>query len=52
LRRLVHYQGDAMVILPSQRPLLEYYANSVRHLLPPAVRLPEGTLLRLSALDI
>ena len=23
------------MILPRQRPLLEYYANSIRHLLPP-----------------
>lgn len=34
MRRLVVAQGDALVILPSARPLLEYYANSIRHLLP------------------
>jgi glycerol-3-phosphate O-acyltransferase len=34
MRRLVAREGDAFVILPSQRPLLEYYANSIRHLLP------------------
>ncbi len=34
MRRLVVREGDAYIILPSQRPLLEYYANSVRHLLP------------------
>jgi len=34
MRRLVAREGDAIVILPSQRPLLEYYANSIRHLLP------------------
>ena len=34
MRRLVAQEGDALVILPSQRPLLEYYANSIRHLLP------------------
>jgi len=34
MRRLVAREGEAFVILPSQRPLLEYYANSIRHLLP------------------
>jgi hypothetical protein len=34
MRRLVISQGDEFVILPNQRPLLEYYANSIRHLLP------------------
>ena len=34
MRRLVILQGDEFVILPNQRPLLEYYANSIRHLLP------------------
>jgi glycerol-3-phosphate O-acyltransferase len=34
MRRLVAREGDAFVILPSQRPLLEYYANSIGHLLP------------------
>jgi glycerol-3-phosphate O-acyltransferase len=34
MRRLVLGQGDDLVILPSARPLLEYYANSIRHLLP------------------
>jgi glycerol-3-phosphate O-acyltransferase len=34
MRRLVVRTGDAFVILPLQRPLLEYYANSIRHLLP------------------
>ena len=31
---LVVAQGESLVILPRQRPLLEYYANSIRHLLP------------------
>jgi glycerol-3-phosphate O-acyltransferase len=35
MRRLVLEQGDDLVILPNERPLLEYYANSIRHLLPP-----------------
>lgn len=34
MRRLVVREGDTFVILPAQRPLLEYYANSIRHLLP------------------
>ena len=34
MRRLVIAQGEDLVILPAQRPLLEYYANSIRHLLP------------------
>ena len=34
LRRLVVAEGEAFLILPGQRPLLEYYANSIRHLLP------------------
>ena len=34
MRRLVIAQGNEFIILPAQRPLLEYYANSIRHLLP------------------
>jgi glycerol-3-phosphate O-acyltransferase len=34
MRRLVVREGDSYVVLPKQRPLLEYYANSIRHLLP------------------
>ncbi len=34
MRRLVVHQGDTYVVFPRQRPLLEYYANSVSHLLP------------------
>ncbi|MFQ5704913.1 MAG: 1-acyl-sn-glycerol-3-phosphate acyltransferase [Gemmatimonadales bacterium] len=34
MRRLVVREGERIVILPSQRPLLEYYANSIAHLLP------------------
>ncbi len=34
MRRLVVREGDAYVMLPRHRPLLEYYANSIRHLLP------------------
>ena len=42
MRRLLVAEGDAYVILPGQRPLLEYYANSVRHLLP-ELRRDSGT---------
>ncbi len=34
MRRLVVRKGDSYVVLPGQRPLLEYYANSIAHLLP------------------
>jgi glycerol-3-phosphate O-acyltransferase len=37
MRRLVVQQGNDLVILPAERPLLEYYANSIRHLLPAEV---------------
>jgi len=60
MRRLVSREGATYVILPSQRPLLEYYANSIRHLLPadtdaalemhPA-RDRDGTLPRLRRAD-
>ena len=31
-------EGEGVVVLPQARPLLEYYANSIRHLLPEARR--------------
>ena len=34
LRHCISRQGDTWIILPRQRPLLEYYANSIRHLVP------------------
>jgi glycerol-3-phosphate O-acyltransferase len=34
MRQLVVKEGRTFVIIPRQRPLLEYYANSVIHLLP------------------
>lgn len=40
LRRLIVAEGESWVILPGQRPLLEYYANSILHLLP--ARRPSG----------
>ena len=33
-RRWVHREGPNLVIMPGARPLLEYYANSIVHLLP------------------
>ena len=33
-RHCVTRQGESWIILPRQRPLLEYYANSIRHLVP------------------
>jgi len=34
MRRLVIADGDTLVVLPKGRPLLEYYANSIAHLIP------------------
>jgi hypothetical protein len=34
LRRLVVMDGETLVVLPRGRPLLEYHANSIAHLLP------------------
>jgi len=34
MRRLVVTDGDSLVVLPRGRPLLEYYANSIAHLVP------------------
>ncbi len=41
MRRLVVREGNTYIVLPSQRPLLEYYANSIRHLLPRTRRADE-----------
>jgi glycerol-3-phosphate O-acyltransferase len=58
MRRLVIREGNTLVILPRQRPLLEYYANSIGHLLPEAQRItmtpavePDPTLPRLARRD-
>jgi glycerol-3-phosphate O-acyltransferase len=58
MRRLVIREGGTLVILPRQRPLLEYYANSIGHLLPEAHRItmtpaaePDRTLPRLARRD-
>ena len=34
MRRLVVADGESLVVLPRGRPLLEFYANSIAHLLP------------------
>ena len=34
LRRLVVEDGESLIVLPGGRPLLQYYANSIAHLLP------------------
>jgi glycerol-3-phosphate O-acyltransferase len=34
MRRLVVEDGDSLVVLPRGRPLLQFYANSIAHLLP------------------
>jgi glycerol-3-phosphate O-acyltransferase len=44
MRRTVLVAGATVVVLARQRPLLEYYANGIRHLLP-RTALPEGQLL-------
>jgi glycerol-3-phosphate O-acyltransferase len=56
MRRLAVAEGELIIILPGQRPLLEYYANSIRHLLPPRyevtlspAREGDSTLPRLAA---
>jgi glycerol-3-phosphate O-acyltransferase len=43
MRRLVVREGDSYVVFPRQRPLLEYYANSIRHLLPALEQVPVMT---------
>jgi len=43
LRRTVIVDGERVIVVSRQRPVLEYYANSIRHLLP-ADALPEGQL--------
>lgn len=44
MRRTVHVEGDRVIVISRARPLLEYYANSIRHLLPTGA-LPDGQLL-------
>jgi glycerol-3-phosphate O-acyltransferase len=34
MRRTVHVEDQRILVLSRERPLLEYYANSIRHLLP------------------
>ncbi len=44
MRRTVHVELDRVIVISRSRPLLEYYANSIRHLLPDSA-LPQGQLL-------
>ncbi|HWO87564.1 MAG TPA: 1-acyl-sn-glycerol-3-phosphate acyltransferase [Gemmatimonadales bacterium] len=44
MRRIAVLEGTTVVVFARQRPLLEYYANSIRHLLP-ARSLPDGQLI-------
>ena len=37
MRRIVLVTGASVAVMPRQRPLLEYYANSIAHLLQPRV---------------
>jgi hypothetical protein len=36
MRHVVLTTRGTVAIMPRQRPLLEYYANSIAHLLPPS----------------
>jgi len=38
MRRLVAVEGNTLIVFPRGRPLLEYYANSIAHLLPAVAR--------------
>ena len=44
MRRTVFVAAGRVIVISRTRPLLEYYANAIRHLLP-ASALPEGQLL-------
>ena len=37
MRRIVLVSGSTVAVMPRQRPLLEYYANAIAHLLPERV---------------
>jgi len=43
MRRTVVEDAESVIVMPRQRPLLEYYANSIRHLLP-ARAAPRGAM--------
>jgi glycerol-3-phosphate O-acyltransferase len=44
IRHTVHVEAGRVIVISRSRPLLEYYANSIRHLLPHGA-LPEAQLL-------
>jgi hypothetical protein len=43
MRHTVVEDAESVIVMPRQRPLLEYYANSIRHLLP-ARAAPRGAM--------
>jgi glycerol-3-phosphate O-acyltransferase len=49
MRRLVVEDGDSLIVLPRGRPLLEFYANSIAHLLP--IRSPRVPFHKAHELD-
>ncbi len=49
MRRLAVEEGDSVVVLPRGRPLLEFYANSIAHLLP--IRSPRVPFHKTHELD-
>ena len=49
MRRLVVADGDTLVVLPKGRPLLEYYANSIAHLVP--IRAPRVPFHKMHEID-
>jgi glycerol-3-phosphate O-acyltransferase len=49
LRRLVVEDGESLFVLPGGRPLLQYYANSIAHLLP--IRGPRVPFHKVHELD-
>ena len=49
MRRLVIADGETLVVLPKGRPLLEYYANSIAHLVP--IRAPRVPFHKMHEMD-
>jgi glycerol-3-phosphate O-acyltransferase len=49
MRRLAVEDGDSVIVLPRGRPLLEFYANSIAHLLP--IRSPRVPFHKAHELD-
>lgn len=49
MRRLVIADGETLIVLPKGRPLLEYYANSIAHLVP--IRAPRVPFHKMHEID-